>query len=61
MTIESEGSDFIFVPEIDLFACPFFEVCQLPKHQFLCKIPECKVICSEYLSKVKNLKPRILY
>jgi len=61
MATESKDSDFIYVPEIDLLACPFVEICRLPKHDFLCKIPDCKISCSEYLSKVKNLKPRGLF
>ena len=61
MATESKDSDFIYVPESDLLACPFVDICKLPKHHFLCKIPDCKVSCSEYLSKVKNLKPRVLF
>lgn len=28
MSIESEDSEFVFVPEIDLLVCPFFELCE---------------------------------
>lgn len=56
MSVDSEDSKSVFVPEIDLITCPFVDLCELPKHQFLCKIPNCKVICSEYLAKVKNMK-----
>lgn len=52
MTIESED---IYVPEIDLNTCPFVDLCELPKHDFICTVPDCKIICSEYLTKVKNL------
>ncbi len=65
MSINSEDSDFVFVPEVDLLACPFAELCELPKHQILCKIPDCKVLCPDYLSKVRKLKreltPRVLF
>jgi len=57
MSVKSEDSKFVFAPEIDLTACPVFDLCELPKHSFLCKIPDCKIICSEYLTKVKELKP----
>ena len=55
MSVESENSKSVFVPKIDLITCPFVDLCKLPKHNFLCKIPDCKVICSEYLTKVKSL------
>ena len=58
MSVKSEDSEFIYVPEIDLLACPLVEICKLPKHDFLCKIPDCRVSCSEYLSKVRKLKAR---
>ena len=38
-----------------LMVCPFDHVCHLPKHHFLCKIPECKE-CSDYREKLKRLK-----
>ena len=56
MSIDSKDSDFIYVPEIDLVACPVIDICELPKHNFLCKVPDCKVSCSEYLSKVKKFE-----
>ena len=56
MAIESENSDYIFVPEIDLIVCPVVNLCELPKHQFLCKVPDCKLVCTEYLAKVSNLR-----
>ncbi len=43
-----------------IFTCPFWDQCKLPKHQFLCKIPNCKT-CSEYALKLKKLKPRVLF
>lgn len=55
MAVESEDSEIVYVPEIDLNTCPFVDLCKLPKHPFPCKIPDCKTICSEYLTKVKNL------
>lgn len=55
MAIESKDSDLMYVPEINLMVCPFVDLCELPKHYFLCKIPDCKVLCSEYLTKVKKL------
>ncbi|MHA2180625.1 MAG: hypothetical protein ACXAAH_04285 [Promethearchaeota archaeon] len=56
MTVESEDLDFMSLLDIDLLVCPFVELCALPKHHFLCKSPDCKELCSEYLTKVKNLK-----
>lgn len=58
MSIDSEDPDFVYVPEIDLLACPFVNICQLPKHHFLCKVPDCRVSCSEYLVKVRKLRGR---
>jgi hypothetical protein len=55
MATESEDSNVIYIPEIDLLMCPMVDMCILPKHQYLCKIPDCKVLCSEYLTKVKKL------
>ncbi|MHA1933319.1 MAG: hypothetical protein ACW96X_12300 [Promethearchaeota archaeon] len=55
MSGESEDSNFIYVPEINLIACPFVDLCELPKHYFLCKVPDCKLVCSEYLTKAKKL------
>ena len=43
-----------------LMACPFDHVCPLPKHDFLCRIPECKE-CPDYKEKVKKLKSRVLF
>ena len=54
------GSEASFIPEIGLFGCPFMSKCKLPKHQILCKIPECKT-CPDYDSYVKKLKSRVLY
>ena len=58
MSVDSEDSKVVFVPENDLLACPFVELCELPKHRFLCKVPDCRIICSEYLSKVRKLKAK---
>ena len=55
MTVDPEDSNFIFVPEIDLLVCPLIDLCNLPKHGFLCKTPDCKELCPEYLTKVKEL------
>ena len=56
MTIDSEDSKPIFVPEIELIKCPLVNLCTLPKHSFLCKVPDCRVLCSEYLTKAKKFK-----
>ena len=55
MSVESEDSNVVFVPKVDLISCPFLNLCELPKHHFLCKVPDCKVLCSDYLTKVRNL------
>ncbi|MBY8984054.1 MAG: hypothetical protein KGD65_03215 [Candidatus Lokiarchaeota archaeon] len=55
MAVESEDLDFMYVPEVDLIECPVISLCRLPKHAFLCKTPDCRELCSEYLTKVKNL------
>lgn len=54
------GTEIVFIPRIELLTCPFMEKCELPKLQFLCKIPECKN-CTEYSDWLKKLKSRILY
>ena len=54
------GSEAVYIPEYDLFGCPFTERCKLPKIDFLCRIPECKT-CPEYTSNLKELKSRILF
>jgi len=58
MTVESENSDFIYVPETSLITCPLIDLCRLPKHDILCKTPDCKILCSEYLTKNKKLNPK---
>jgi len=40
---------------LNLFECPFYSACSLPKISFLCKIPECKN-CSEYNTKLERIK-----
>ena len=55
MAVESENSEIVYVPEIDLVTCPVADLCKLPKHNFLCKMPDCKTLCSEYLTKVKKI------
>lgn len=55
MEIESD-----IIPKLGLLACPFTNICVLPKNEFVCKIPECK-ICSDYISKAKMLKSQILF
>ncbi|KKN38098.1 hypothetical protein LCGC14_0756880 [marine sediment metagenome] len=47
-----------FDPEI--FSCPFLDQCKLPKHQFLCENSSYKT-CSEYSSKLKKIKTRVLF
>ncbi len=56
MSVDSEDLNFVDVPEIDSVECPLFDVCNLPKHHFLCKVPDCTVLCYDYLTKVKKLK-----
>ena len=56
MAVESKDSEIVYVPEGDIIACPVADLCILPKHNFLCKVPDCKTLCSEYLTKVKKLK-----
>ena len=48
-----------FIPEIDLFACPFFHQCILPKNEY-CKFLKCKV-CPEYTLREKRLNSRHLF
>ncbi|MHA2038659.1 MAG: hypothetical protein ACW98X_19685 [Promethearchaeota archaeon] len=55
MATKSEDYDFMSFSEIDLLVCPFVDLCRLPKHYFLCRPPDCKVLCSEYISKAKVL------
>ena len=45
-----------FIPEIDLFACPFIHMCTLPKNEF-CRINKCK-ICPEYTTIGKKTKSK---
>ena len=40
---------------LNLFECPFYPACSLPKINFLCKIPDCKT-CSEYITKLEKIK-----
>ncbi|KKM21037.1 hypothetical protein LCGC14_1639460 [marine sediment metagenome] len=47
MSVQSD-----FNPKI--FGCPFGDQCKLPKHQFLCKNPNCKT-CTEYALKLKKI------
>ncbi|MBY8992242.1 MAG: hypothetical protein KGD58_15965 [Candidatus Lokiarchaeota archaeon] len=54
------GSDIVFIPRFELLVCPFFDKFELPKLQFLCKIPDCKE-CTEYSDFLRKLKSRILY
>ena len=59
MTAESEDVEFLEfmdVLEVDSVECPVIALCKLPKHSFLCKTPDCRELCSEYLTKIKSLK-----
>ena len=47
------GVQLDFISKLKLFICPFENTCNLPKKQFLCKIPECKN-CTNYFEKVKK-------
>ena len=47
------GTEIEFIPRIELLTCPFMEKCELPKLQFLCKIPDCKN-CTEYNDWLKK-------
>lgn len=49
-----------FLSQLKLLICPFENICNLPKKEFLCKIPECKN-CTNYIEKAKNLKRKVLY
>ncbi|MFX1309529.1 MAG: hypothetical protein ACFE9M_12025 [Promethearchaeota archaeon] len=49
------SSDIESVFDLDLVECPFFLSCELPKIQFLCKIPECKN-CPDYNSKLRKIR-----
>ena len=53
MAIDSE--DFSYVPDIDLTSCPFYDRCRLSKLEFLCKIPDCKKTCPEFLSRYEAM------
>ncbi|KKK46134.1 MAG: hypothetical protein Lokiarch_04020 [Candidatus Lokiarchaeum sp. GC14_75] len=39
---------------LNLYECPFYSTCNLPKIQF-CKVPECKN-CPDYCSKWEKIK-----
>ncbi|MFX1506816.1 MAG: hypothetical protein ACFFDC_12000 [Promethearchaeota archaeon] len=56
MATESEDSEFILIPEIDLSVCPFVNLCTLPKHYDICKVPDCKILCYEYLTKENGMR-----
>ncbi|MFX0036143.1 MAG: hypothetical protein ACFE9I_10950 [Candidatus Hermodarchaeota archaeon] len=43
-----------------VFTCPFKNACNLPKIQFLYKIPECKN-CTDYAERLRKLKEKILH
>lgn len=49
------GVESDFIPEVDLYTCPFEDLCELPKHKFLCQISECKM-CPEYNVKVHKTR-----
>ncbi|MFX1532023.1 MAG: hypothetical protein ACFFBC_12975 [Promethearchaeota archaeon] len=49
------SSDADLTTTLDLFECPFYSACPLPKIRFLCRIPECKT-CSEYFAKLEKIK-----
>ena len=53
-------SNIVYIPRFELLTCPFIDTCELPKLQFLCKIPECKN-CTDYIEKAKKLKHRVLF
>ncbi|MHA1933056.1 MAG: hypothetical protein ACW96X_10970 [Promethearchaeota archaeon] len=55
MTIELRDSEIVYIPEDDFITCPVADLCILPKHGFLCKVPDCKTLCPEYLTKVRKL------
>lgn len=42
-----------------LFTCSFDNACNLPKKQFLCKIPECKN-CTDYTERLRTFKKKTL-
>ncbi len=47
------------IPEIDLFECPFFRQCILPKNEY-CNLLRYK-LCPEYTSREKRLKSKHLF
>ncbi|MCK4287130.1 MAG: hypothetical protein KAX18_13055 [Candidatus Lokiarchaeota archaeon] len=49
----SSGTKLII--DLKLLECPFFPSCNLPKIQFLCKIPECRN-CPDYIVKLEKIK-----
>jgi hypothetical protein len=49
----SSGTNLII--DFNLMGCPFFSMCNLPKIQFLCKIPECKN-CPDYTLKLEKIR-----
>ncbi|MFW9999432.1 MAG: hypothetical protein ACFE9Q_02885 [Candidatus Hodarchaeota archaeon] len=48
-------SDSNLVFDLHIIECPFFPSCELPKIQFLCKIPNCRN-CPDYISKLEKIK-----
>ena len=58
--VNQMDSNIVYIPRFELLTCPFIDICELPKLQFLCKIPDCKN-CTDYIDKVKKLKPKILF
>lgn len=48
------SNDIDLAVELNLLECPFLTSCNLPKIEFLCKIPECKN-CPDYESKVERI------
>ena len=58
LNIGSELLGFNFTEQ--LLACPFAEVCHLPKHPFTCRTPECKE-CPDYKTRVRKLTSRVIF
>ncbi|KKL20233.1 hypothetical protein LCGC14_2457500 [marine sediment metagenome] len=51
MTIESEGLSVNYLPKDNFTKCRFMDKCKLSSHHFPHKIPNCDVICPDYLSQ----------
>ena len=51
MTIESKSQSIYNLHKIEFIICQFIDKCKLSSHHFPHKIPDCDVVCSDYLSQ----------